>query len=132
MFFTAIYSHEDDDIFVLEPIGGVIFLFGLIFEAVADFQLSRFVKNPENKGHIIKSGLWRYSRHPNYFGEAVVWWGLYIYACSVKWGFVTAWSALVITLLLRFVSGVPLLEKKYESRKEFQQYKKETNIFVPW
>jgi steroid 5-alpha reductase family enzyme len=132
VFFTAIYSDGDDDLFVLEFIGAFVFLFGLIFEAIGDWQLSRFIKNPENKGHVIQSGLWSITRHPNYFGEAVVWWGAYIYACSIMWGFVTIWSAITITLLLRFVSGVPMLEKKYEDRKEFQEYKKRVNIFVPW
>lgn len=125
--FTAIFSHEDDDIFVLEPIGAFVFAFGFLFEAVADWQLSRFIKKPENKGHIIKSGLWRYSRHPNYFGEAVIWWGAYLIACGIQWGWATFYSALAITLLIRFVSGVPFLEKKYADREEFKEYKKETN-----
>lgn len=102
-------------------------MFGIIFETVADIQMYSFKNNPENKGKIITTGLWRYSRHPNYFGEAVVWWGVYLIACATKWGFVTAYSALVITLLVRFVSGVPYLEKKYSKRKDFQVYMKETN-----
>jgi len=95
-------------------------------------QLSYHIKNPENRGKIIKTGLWRYSRHPNYFGEVVVWWGVYLIACSIKWGWVTFYSALGITLLIRFVSGVPFLEKKYADRPDFIEYKKETNCFVPW
>lgn len=131
-FFIAIFSHEDDDLFVLEFVGAFVFLFGFIFEAVGDWQLSQFIKKPENKGHIIQSGLWRYTRHPNYFGEAVIWWGIYLIACAIEWGWVTVWSALTITILVRFVSGVPMLEKKYKDREEFQIYKQQTNCFVPW
>lgn len=131
-FFTALFSSEDDDLFVLEFVGGAVLLFGLIFETIADMQLSYHIKKPENKGKIIKTGLWRYSRHPNYFGEVVVWWGVYLIACSIKWGWVTFYSALAITLLIRFVSGVPFLEKKYQDRPDFIEYKKETNCFVPW
>jgi len=68
---------------------------------------------------LIKNGLWRYSRHPNYFGEAVLWWGIFLIACSVDYGWATFFSALFITLLIRFVSGVPLLENKYKDRPEF-------------
>jgi len=120
------------EFFPLDVVGAVIFAFGFLFEVVADWQLQRFRNDPSNKGKIIKSGLWRYSRHPNYFGEAVVWWGIYVIACSVELGWVTFFAPLFITLLLRFVSGVPLLEKKYQSRPDFQEYMKETNIFFPW
>jgi steroid 5-alpha reductase family enzyme len=68
---------------------------------------------------LIKSGLWRYSRHPNYFGEALLWWGTFIIACSVEYGWITFYAPLFITLLVRFVSGVPLLEEKYKNRPEF-------------
>jgi len=130
--FTSIYSEKSKHLFVQEYIGAVIFALGLIFESVGDYQLSAFIKNPENKGKIIKTGLWRYTRHPNYFGEAALWWGIYLIACGIKWGWVTFYSALVITLLVRFVSGVPFLEKKYKDRKDWQIYCKETNVFVPW
>ena len=112
--YTSIFSDSKDDLFVQEYVGILLFTLGLIWEAVADLQLALFIKNPENKGKIIKTGLWRYSRHPNYFGEAVVWWGIYLIACGVKWGWATIISCLSITLLLRFVSGVPFLEKKYQ------------------
>ena len=94
--------------------------------------MQNFRDNPENRGKLIKSGLWRYTRHPNYFGEAVLWWGIYLIACSVTWGPVTFFSALFITILVRFVSGVPLLENKYKDRPEFMEYMQETNIFFPW
>ena len=130
--FIAIYSHEDDDLFVLEFLGAFVFLFGFIFEVVADMQLRNHIKNPDNRGKLIKTGLWRYTRHPNYFGEAVLWWGVWLIACSIKWGWSTFFAALFITLIIRFVSGVPFLEEKYKDREDFKQYCKETNCFFPW
>ena len=88
-------------------------------------------KTPGKKKFIMW-GLWRYTRHPNYFGEAVLWWGMFIIACSIQWGWVTVFAPLFITYLVRFWSGVPMLEKKYENNPEFQAYCKETNVFCPW
>lgn len=67
----------------------------------------------------MKEGLWRYTRHPNYFGDSVLWWGMFIISCSVKWGWVTFYAPLTITFLLRFVSGVPMLEKKLKEREAY-------------
>lgn len=125
--FTAIWSEKSNSLFVQDYLGAGIFLFGLIFETVADYQLYAFRNNPQMRGTILKTGLWRYTRHPNYFGEAVVWWGLYLIACSIKWGWVTFYSAALITILVRFVSGVPYLEEKYKDRRDFKIYKEETN-----
>lgn len=80
----------------------------------------------------MKTGLWRYTRHPNYFGEALLWWGFYICAMGVPGGYATVFSPIIITLLLRFVSGVPLLERKARKHPEWAQYEAETNVFVPW
>jgi steroid 5-alpha reductase family enzyme len=112
--------------------GALLWLTGFFFESVADAQLARFKKDPAHKGRLIRSGLWAYSRHPNYFGEALMWWGIYAIALAVPGGWMLVFSPLLITLLLRFVSGVPLLEKKYRDRPEFQEYKKRTNAFIPW
>lgn len=120
------------EFFLLDVIGAAVWAFGFIFEMVADYQLQKFRDDPTNRGKLIKVGLWRYSRHPNYFGEAVLWWGIFIIALSVEFGWITVYAPLFITLLIRFVSGVPLLENKYKDRPEFQQYMKETNVFVPW
>ena len=110
--------------------GIALFAVGFLLETVADSQLQAFRnKRDKPKGSILKTGVWRYSRHPNYFGEALLWWGLYLFA--VPKGYWTFFSPLTITLLLRFVSGVPLLEKHFKSNSEFQQYMKETNIFFP-
>jgi steroid 5-alpha reductase family enzyme len=116
----------------LDAIGAAIWLAGFAFEAVGDAQLTRFKSRPENKGRIITTGLWRFTRHPNYFGEAVQWWGIFLIALSVPGGAFALASPLAITLLLRFVSGVPMLERKYRGRLDFEDYARRTNAFFPW
>jgi steroid 5-alpha reductase family enzyme len=93
--------------------------------------LEKFKKDPKNKGGVTKTGFWRYSRHPNYFGETLVWWGFYIISINAG-GLYTIYSAITITLLLRFISGVPLLERKQMKKEDYKVYAKETNVFVPW
>lgn len=85
-----------------------------------------------NKKKFIDWGLWKYTRHPNYFGEAVLWWGIWLIACGIQWGWVTFFAPLFISLLIRYVSGVPLLEAKYKDRIDWKMYCHETNCFVPW
>ncbi len=119
--------------FGLFEITGLIFwIIGFYFEAVGDWQLKQFKINPENNGKIITNGLWQYTRHPNYFEEALMWWGIWVMALSVPMGWLGVISPLVITYLLRFVSGVPMLEKKYKDREDFKSYAAKTNAFVPW
>lgn len=112
-------------------LGLAVWLVGFSFEVVGDAQLRRFKKNPANKGKLIQRGLWRYTRHPNYFGEATLWWGLFLIAASPGQNVWLIVSPLVISLLLLFVSGVPLLERKYEGRADWEAYKKKTNKFFP-
>ena len=96
-------------------------------------QLKDFIADPNpTKGKFCKKGFWRYSRHPNYFGEAVLWFGLYIIGCSEEGGWKNFYSPLLIFLLVRYVSGVPILEKKQRNHPEFARYAHETNIFMPW
>ncbi len=116
----------------LEILGLAVWLKGFYFEAVGDKQLADFLKNPANRGKVMKSGLWRYTRHPNYFGEATMWWGIFLIGVSVQNGLLGVVSPVVITYLLRFVSGVPMLEKKMMQRPEFVEYAKETSAFIPW
>ncbi len=116
----------------LDFLGLLVWLTGFYFEAVGDKQLAQFKQDPANKGHIIKTGLWKYSRHPNYFGEATMWWGIFILALSVPQGWTGIISPLTITGMLLFVSGVPMLEKKYQDNKEFQAYARVTSKFFPW
>ncbi|MBN2794633.1 MAG: DUF1295 domain-containing protein [Clostridia bacterium] len=116
---------------LLDILGLSIWLFGFFFETTADYQLAKFKKDPNNKGKILTTGLHQYTRHPNYFGEATMWWGIYVIGLSVSKGYLMIISPLVITILVRFVSGVPLLEKHYENRAEYQDYAKHTPIFLP-
>ncbi len=116
---------------LFDILGLIIWLIGFFFEAVGDYQLLQFTKNPANKGKIIQSGLWKYTRHPNYFGEVVLWWGIFCFALSVPFGFLTILSPLTITFLILYVSGIPMLEKKYENNPEFADYKKRTSAFFP-
>jgi steroid 5-alpha reductase family enzyme len=115
----------------LDAIGVLIWAIGFYFESVADMQLKQFITNPLHKGKIMDVGLWKYSRHPNYFGEVTQWWGLFIIAFSVPNGYFTLVGPITITILILFVSGIPLLEKKYEGRKDFEEYKKRTSMFIP-
>ncbi len=116
---------------LIDSAGLVLWTFGFAFESIGDAQLNAFKKNPENKGHILQSGLWKYTRHPNYFGESLMWWAIALIASQVPFGYVGFLGALTITLMIRFVSGVPLLEKKYEGREDWEAYKKETPVFIP-
>lgn len=131
IFVNHYHSFLIEDLTYLDNIGLTIWCFGFVFETIADFQLGRFKKDAKNKGKIMTKGLWKYSRHPNYFGEAVMWWGIFIIAVASPNGFYTLISPLLITNLLLFFSGVPPLEKKYKNHVEFQKYAKNTPIFVP-
>lgn len=116
---------------LLDALGTVIWCIGFVFESVGDRQLKDFLKDPANKGKIMERGLWAYSRHPNYFGEVTQWWGIFLCAASVPYGFVTVIGPLLITFLILFVSGVPMLERKYAGRPDFEAYKKRTSMFIP-
>ena len=130
--YVTIYSAGKDLIW-LDYLGVAVWLFGFIFEWVGDQQLKMHLADrTPGKKKFIMWGLWRYTRHPNYFGESVLWWGVWLIACAVEWGFVTVFAPLFITILVRWVSGVPLLEKKYQNNPEFIAYCEETNVFVPW
>ena len=126
------YFHSNIPLGIWDTLGLVVFGTGFLFEALADSQLAEFKKKDWNKGKIMTTGLWEMSRHPNYFGEALVWWGLAFYAMSLPNGWMTLLSPVVITLLLRFVSGVPMLEKKYSGRPDWEAYKKRTAAFIPF
>jgi steroid 5-alpha reductase family enzyme len=112
--------------------GLLIWCAGFVFEAVGDAQLARFKRDPANKGRIMDRGLWKYTRHPNYFGESLMWWGVWLIALEVPGGWVTIVSPILITFLLTKVSGVPMLEKRYAANPEFQAYARRTSAFVPW
>ena len=118
-------------------VGAAVWLVGLVVEAVADAQKAAFRAKDENRGRFVSTGLWRYSRHPNYFGEILVWWGLFVYAVPVLHGaaFAVVLGPLFITLLLLFVSGIPPLERSSDERyggdPAYREYKRRTSILVP-
>jgi steroid 5-alpha reductase family enzyme len=117
----------------LDALGAAVFVVGLLFEAVGDEQLRRFKANPANRGRVMDRGLWRYTRHPNYFGDATVWWGLGLVALATPAALWTIYAPAAMTLLLLRVSGVPLLEKKLqETRPGYREYIERTSSFVPW
>lgn len=116
---------------VLDFVAILVWIIGFLFESIADFQLSQFKRDPKNHGKIMQTGLWAYSRHPNYFGETVQWWGLWILTLSTSFYGLALISPVTISYLLIFVSGVPLLEKKYEGRADWDTYKKRVSMFLP-
>lgn len=116
---------------LLDAVGTVIWIIGFCFESVGDRQLKDFLSDPANKGKIMDRGLWAYSRHPNYFGEVTQWWGIFLCTLTLSYGFVTIIGPLLITFLILFVSGVPMLERKYAGRPDFEAYKKRTSMFIP-
>ena len=117
---------------LLDFIGIAIWVFGFVFESVGDAQLARFIKDPNNKGKLLQSGLWHYTRHPNYFGEVTMWWGIWLMALSVPFGFLSIIGPITIAILILKVSGIPLLEKKMAENPEFVEYKRKTSMFFPW
>ena len=116
--------------------GFAIVLIAVVGEAIADWQLRRFQRNPANRGKILDSGLWAWSRHPNYFGEIVLWTGIAVMAYPVLtgWQLATLVSPLFVTLLLTKISGIPLLEeaadKKWGGQKEYEEYKRRTSVLL--
>jgi steroid 5-alpha reductase family enzyme len=128
-------ARKELDIFAI--VGLLVWIFGFAFEVVADNQKSQFRANPKNKGKFIQTGLWSRSRHPNYFGEIVLWVGVAIIALPVLqgWQWVAMISPVFVTILLTRVSGIPLLEnkadKKWGGQKDYESYKKKTPVLIP-
>ncbi|MDB6004743.1 MAG: hypothetical protein JWR15_1730 [Prosthecobacter sp.] len=119
---------------VIEIIGAGVWLVGICGEGLSDAQMQRFKSDPASKGRVCQIGLWRYSRHPNYFFESVVWWGFWLFACGSPWGWVTVYApALILYFLLR-VTGIPLTEECSVKSKgdAYREYQRTTSAFVPW
>ncbi|MBX2930275.1 MAG: DUF1295 domain-containing protein [Saprospiraceae bacterium] len=122
---------QSDEIGFWAGFGSVLWFTGMFFQTVGDYQLARFVKTRKSKEEVLQTGLWRLSRHPNYFGEILVWWGLFFIVLPAPNGWMALISPLTITWLLVFVSGVPLLEKRYDGNAEYAAYKKRTSMLFP-
>ncbi len=118
---------------IYDAIGLLLFIVGLLFEIIADHQLKVFKHDPQNRGLTMKTGLWRYSRHPNYFGDALLWWGLFLLGGAATGAWWNIISPILMTFLLMQVSGVPLTEQRMKkTRPDFSDYAACTSSFFPW
>lgn len=115
----------------LEIAAVLVWMFGLLFESIGDLQLMTFKERRANQGKLLTKGLWKFTRHPNYFGEAVVWWGFYLIAVAAGFWW-TIFSPLLMTFLLVRVSGVAMLERTLRTRPGYAEYMRRTSAFIPW
>jgi steroid 5-alpha reductase family enzyme len=130
---VAQVAPEPGRLTLLDGIGALLWLLGFGFEAVGDWQLVRFKGHPGNRGKVMDRGLWAFTRHPNYFGDAVLWWGLFVIAAATPGGAWTIVSPAVMTFFLMRVSGVPLLERSLlKTRPQYADYARRTSAFFPW
>jgi steroid 5-alpha reductase family enzyme len=121
-----------DRLTAVDILGVGVWIVGFFFEAVGDWQLTRFKADPANKGRLLTTGVWRYTRHPNYFGDAAQWWGFYLIAAAAGGGW-TIFSPILMTFLLVRVSGVAMLEKTLATSKPgYREYVERTPAFIPW
>lgn len=126
------YFGANQPLGVADGIAFLLWLIGFAFEAGGDYQLKKFKANPSNRGKLLQTGFWKYTRHPNYFGDAAVWWafGLFGIAAGSFWTFI---GSIIMTILLVKVSGVALLEKSMKQQKpEYADYAQRTSAFIPW
>ncbi len=130
---VAVRATQPAALTAVDGLGILLFAVGFGFEVVGDYQLERFKTKPGNRGAVLDSGLWRYTRHPNYFGDATMWWGIYTVAASTAGGWLTVLSPSLMTLLLMRVSGVTLLEDGLKASKPgYRAYIARTPAFFPW
>ena len=133
------FAYSDFTFNTISYVGAIIFASGLIIETIADWQKFQFKKDKKNAGRWTDVGLWNYSRHPNYFGEMLVWIGIWIYVASMislKYALIGLLSPAIIIVILLFVTGIPTPEKKYDERyaknKEYKKYKQSTSKVILW
>ena len=130
---AAQFSRLPAQLTALDWLGASVWLVGFLFETIGDWQLTRFRKNPANAGGVLRRGLWGYTRHPNYFGEATLWWGYFLSAVATPGGLWTIFSPALMTWLLVSVSGVAMLERNLlKNKPEYLAYTQSTSAFVPW
>jgi steroid 5-alpha reductase family enzyme len=124
-------TDTENNLQLFDYLGIMFWLIGFLCEAVGDWQLVQFKKNPMNKGKVMDKGLWKYTRHPNYFGDTLLWWGYFLFTFSVE-GYWTIFSPILMTFLLMKVSGVALLEQKLsETKPKYKEYTEKTSAFFP-
>lgn len=128
---AAVNYYDSGSLNWLDNVGLTVWSFGFVMECLADFQMIRFKNNPQKQKNIYTEGLWKYSRHPNYFGEAAMWWGIFIIALSVPYGYFTLIGPAIVTFLVLYFSGIPMLEKRFEDDPEYQRYAGKTSKFLP-
>jgi steroid 5-alpha reductase family enzyme len=133
------FFNSNTNISTISIIGLLIFVVGLLIESIADAQKYKFKNNPKNTGRFIDTGIWKYSRHPNYFGEMLTWIGIYFFTFSslnLTSKLIGLISPIYIIFILLFISGIPMLEKSYNKRykgdKKYEEYKRKTSILIPW
>ena len=128
---VLINTQQSGPLNLLDVFGYTLWIFGFYCESLADYQLRTFIQETQNKGRILSEGLWRYSRHPNYFGEMCMWLGLALMALSVPYGFLAFIAPITITGIFFFFS-IPLLENVFAGNRQYQEYKKRTSVFALW
>ncbi len=117
---------------VFDYLAMAVWLIGFVFEAGGDYQLAAFKRNPDNKGKVLSSGFWRFTRHPNYFGDSAVWWA-YALFCMAAGNYWMIYGSILMTALIIKVSGVAMLEKSLKDKKpDYQEYVRKTSAFLPW
>jgi steroid 5-alpha reductase family enzyme len=128
----ANFAGSETSPMILDFAGCALWLTGIIFEAGGDYQLAKFRSDPSKKGKVLNTGFWKYTRHPNYFGDSAVWWG-YGLICIAAGSYFPAAGSLLMTALIIKVSGVALLEKSLHQQKpEYKEYARSTSAFIPW
>lgn len=115
----------------LDMIGVFVWIVGFLFEAIGDLQLLLFKAKAANRGKLLMTGVWKYTRHPNYFGEAALWWGYYVIAVAAGAAW-TIFSPILMTYLLIKVSGVAMLERSMKTKPGYEEYTRRTSAFIPW
>jgi steroid 5-alpha reductase family enzyme len=128
---VQVAATTDRPLGVVAALGVVVWLVGVTFETVGDAQLARFKADPANRGAVMDRGLWAWTRHPNYFGDAAVWWGVWLVAAEAWPGVLTVLSPVAMTYFLAFATGARLLEREMATRPGYREYRERTSMFVP-
>lgn len=128
---TAVAAAPKSPLGPADAFGGFLWLFGFCWESISDSQLAAFKNNPANRGKLMTTGLWAWSRHPNYFGEVVLWWGIWFFTLGTPYFWIALAGPLTVTLLILKVSGVPMLEEKFRTHPDYAAYAGTTSVFFP-